>query len=336
MEKKWIARLLSGIVPVSVLTALPLLIAFSQPAQAAETFPSKSIRFVICGSAGDAFDSVGRAISPTLAKKLGVSVLPVDIKGPMNLDFLNTIHDAAPDGYTLGFIGGWEWLYYLVKPGGPLRFDVTTLPLVLGMTTYPDCVFLSAKSKLGIKTAQELLTCKIPIRIADYSGLTPGAVALKIVSKDKGFNLRPVVLDNFAEANLATIRGDVDLLTATPSGTLLKYVRSGDYSPLFIWGKERFVNLPDIPCSRELGISPELEGVMLRRLFPTPPGVPKDRIAKLSEGIIATLADPGVLAWAKKAEQPLTFETGEECAKRMSSLGDFYRNRVADFQEFLK
>src|SRR4030042_3179894 len=323
MEKKWIARLLSGIVPVSVLTALPLLIAFTQPAQAAETFPSKSIKFTICGSAGDAFDSVGRAISPTLAKKLGVSVLPVDIKGPMNVDFFNAIREAAPDGHTLGFVGGWEWLYYLVKPGGPLKFDVATLPLVLAMTTYPDCVFLSAKSKLGIKTAQELMSCKLPIRVADYSGPTPGAVALKIVSKDKGFGLRPVVLNSFSEANMATIRGDVDILTATPSGTLLKYVRSGDYSPLFVWGKERFVNLPNTPCSRELGISPELEGVMLRRLFPVPPGVPKDRIAKLSEGIKATLTDPGVVAWAKKAEQPLTYETAEECTERMASRGEF-------------
>ena len=323
------------IVLVSVFVVFAMFLC-TQPAQAAETFPSKAIKFVICGSAGDAFDSVGRSISPTLAKKLGVSVLPVDIKGPMNVDFLNTMHDAAPDGYTLGFIGGWEWLYYLVKPGGPLRFDINTLPLVMAMTTYPDCVFLSSKSKLGIKTAQELLTCKVPIRIADYSGLTPGAVALKIVSKDKGFDLRPVVLDSFAEANLATIRGDVDILTATPSGTLLKYVRSGDYSPLFIWGKERFVNLPNVPCSRELGISPELEGVMLRRLFPTAPGVPKDRIDKLAEGIKATLADPTVGAWAKKAEQPLTYETAEECSQRMSALGEFYRKRSEDFKEFLK
>jgi tripartite-type tricarboxylate transporter receptor subunit TctC len=336
MQKKWIAGLLRGIVPILVLTTLPLLIAFAQPAEAAETFPSKAIKFVICGSAGDAFDSIGRSISPTLAKKLGVSVLPVDIKGPMNVDFLNTMHDAAPDGYTLGFIGGWEWLYYLVKPGGPLRFEISTLPLVTAMTTYPDCVFLSSKSKLGIKTAQELLTCKVPIRIADYSGLTPGAVALKIVSKDKGFDLRPVVLDSFAEANLATIRGDVDILTATPSGTLLKYVRSGDYSPLFIWGKERFVNLPNVPCSRELGISPELEGVMLRRLFPTATGVPKDRIDRLGEGIKATLADPGVMEWAKKSEQPLTFETAEECTQRMNGLGEFYRKRSEDFKEFLK
>ena len=336
MKKKWIARVRRDVVPVSVVTALALLIAFAQPAQSAETFPSKSIKFTICGSAGDAFDSVGRKISPTLAKKLGVSVLPVDVKGPMNVDFFNTIHEAAPDGYTLGFVGGWEWLYYLVKPGGPLKFDVATLPLVMAMTTYPDCVFLSSKSKLGIKTAQELLSCKVPIRVADYSGLTPGAVALKIVSKDKGFDLLPVVLKSFAEANMATIRGDVDILTATPSGTLLKYVRSGDYSPLFVWAKERFVNLPNVPCSRELGISPELEGVMLRRLFPVSPGVPKDRIARLAEGIKATLADPAVVEWAKKAQQPLTYETGEECANRMASLGEFYRKRAADFQEFLK
>jgi len=334
-EKDWV-KVFSGIALFSVLLAFTMLVVCAQPAQAAETFPSKSIKFVICGSAGDAFDSVGRSISPTLGKKLGVSVLPVDIKGPMNVDFFNTMHDAASDGYTLGFIGGWEWLYYLVKPGGALRFDITTLPLVLAMTTYPDCVFLSSKSKLGIKTAQELLTCKVPIRVADYSGLTPGAVALKIVSKDKGFDLRPVVLDNFAEANLATIRGDVDLLTATPSGTLLKYVRSGDYSPLFIWGKERFVNLPDIPCSRELGISPELEGVVMRRLFPTSPGVPKDRMARLAEGIKATLTDPGVVEWAKKAEQPLTHDTGEESFKAINDLANFYKKRVADFQEFLK
>jgi tripartite-type tricarboxylate transporter receptor subunit TctC len=333
MKRNGLKRQVGRVLLLLAMTGFPLTIAL---AQKADVFPTKSVKLTICGSAGDAFDTVGRAISPTLGKKLGVNVLPVDVKGPMNLDFLNAMYDAPPDGHTLGLIGGWEWLYYLVKPGGPLRFDINRLPIVLGMTTYPDCVFLSSKSKLGIKTAQELLNCKIPIRIADYSGLTPGAVALKIVSKDKGFNLNPVVLDSFAEANVATIRGDVDLFTATPSGTLLKFVRTGDYSPLFVWGKERFVNLPNVPCSRELGISPELEGVMLRRLFPVPPGVPKDRTVKLAETIKATLADPGIVEWAKKAEQPLTYETGEECTKQMNSLGDFYRKRISDFQEFLK
>src|SRR3989304_899175 len=113
----------------------------AQPAEAAEPFPSKSVKFVIGDSAGTAFDSVGRLISPTLAKKLGVSVLPVNIKGPMDVDFFNAMREAAPDGHTLGFISGWSWLYYLVKPGGALKFEITTLPLVLGMTTYPDCVF---------------------------------------------------------------------------------------------------------------------------------------------------------------------------------------------------
>lgn len=334
MKKKGIVRVVSVFVLVSVLAILPIMVACAKPAPKAEVFPSKSIKHLICGLSGDAFDTVGRAISPKLSQKLGVSVLPMNVKGAMNVDFFYALYEAVPDGYTIGFTPGWEWMYYIVKPGGPIKFDITKLPVVLAITTYPDCVFASAKSKLGIKTAEQLLKTKEPIRVADYAGLTPGAVALKIAGK--GLDIRPVVLESYPEAHAATMRGDVDILTATPSGTTLKWARSGDYIPLFVWGKERFVNLPDKPCSRELGLPAELENVMLRRLFQTPPGTPKERMAKLAEGIKATLTDPEVVEWGKKAEQPLTFESGEECFKVIASIADFYQKRSADIKEFLK
>ena len=336
MKRKAIVKVTSVSVLFSILVVFPILIVSIHPAQAAETFPSKPIKFIIGDYSGSAFDTVGRKISPTLKEKLGVPVNPLNIKGALDVEYLNAIHGAEPDGYTFGFEASWHWMYYLVKPGGPIKFDVTELPLLMAITTYPDCVFASTKSKAKIKTAEDLLNYKKPIRVADYANLTPGAVGLKLVGDERGLEILPVVLESFPEAAMATVRGDVDIMTATPSGTLLKYVRAGDFIPLFIWSNKRMVNLPDVPCSRELGVPEELEGLMLRRLFMTPPGVPKDRMTKLEEGIKATLTDPTVLEWGKKAQQPLTFETGEECFKAVNTLANFYRKRLANIQEFIK
>lgn len=333
--KKRIIWLFSAILLALVLAILPLMVACAKPAPAPEVFPSKSISFLLCGVSGDAFDSVGRSLAPTLTKKLGVMVLPMNVKGPKAVDFFDALYGAEPDGHTLGFVSNSEMNQHRLRPG-VLKFDVAKFPVVLVINTYPDCVFASAKSKLGLKTASELLNAKQPIRVADYASLTPGAVSVAIVAKERNLDLRPVAYTTYGEGHVAMVRGDVDILTATPSGTTLRYVRSGEYIPIMVWGEKRFENLPDTPCSRELGLPEKLAGTMLRRLFVTTPGTPPARITKLAEAIKATLTDPGVVEWSKKAEQPITFITPEEYQKVDIALIDFYKQNLETIKPLIK
>jgi len=325
----------STILLSSVIIFFTLFFVWVQRTQAAEVYPSKPIKFIIGGKSGDMFDAIGRKASPTLAKKLGVNVMPIDHLGPMSVNFFDAVHDARPDGYTLGFGASTHRLYHVIKPGR-LKYDIETLPVVAGMRTFPDLVWASVKSKTGIKTAKDLLNYKGPIRLNLYSPILAGVCSLAIVAKERNLDLRPVMFDSFPDGHVAMLRGDVDIGTTAPSGGPLKNIQAGDYIPLFVWGKERFEKLPDTPCSRELGLNPELEDTELHRVFLVPKGTPTDRMAKLLQGIEATLSDPEVLQWGKEANQPLGFMTSDEFDKREGKLLKFYMKHIETLKPFLK
>ena len=333
MKKK--DKVFVAIVLFLVLVVLPILIICVQPAQGAETFPSKSIRFIIGGVAGDAYDINGRKFAPTLGKKLGVDVLPVNALGPMSVHFFDAVHVATPDGYNLGFGGALHRMYHIIKPGR-LKYDVTTLPVVAAINTFPDVVWASSKSKLNLKTANDLLNFKGPIKVNLFSPILVGVCSLAILAKERNLDLRPIIYEGFPEGHVAMLRGDVDIGTTTVSGAPLKYIRAGHYIPLFVWGKERYKELPETPCSRELGLNPDLEDTIQQRVFLLPPGTPSDRVAKLSQGIEAMLTDPEMVRWGKEADQPLFFMTADEFEKTQGKLLRFYMKHIEALRPFLK
>jgi tripartite-type tricarboxylate transporter receptor subunit TctC len=335
MKTKSERKQISTILLFSVIIFLAFSFVWAQRAKAAETYPSKPIKFVIGAKAGDAYDINGRKFAPVLTKKLGVNVMPLDQLGPMSVNFFDAVQESAPDGYTLGFGGAAHRMYHVIKPGR-LKYDVTTLPVVAGMNTFPDVVWASTKSKLNIKTAQDLLNYKGPIKVSLFSPILVGVCSLAIVAKERGLDLRVVTFESMPDSHVAMLRGDVDIGTTTVSGMPLKFIQQGHYYPLFIWGKQRYQVLPDTPCSRELGLNPELEDTIQQRVFIVPAGTAADRIAKVSQGIQATLADPEIVKWGKEADQPLYYLTAEEFEKSQGRLLNFYMKYIDAIKPFLK
>ncbi len=298
-----------------------------------ETFPSEPIHLLIGGNTGSAYDTVGRKVAPTLGEKLGVKVLPMNVTGPKHVDMFDAIYKAKPDGYRIAFFNSVRLLGHTLVPD-LLHFDVNELPILLVIKTLPDVVFASPKSKF--KTADDLLNAKEPIRVSNYASLVLGLAALVIVGKERNLDIRPVAFGNWMEANLATIRGDVDIMNATGSGTTLKKVESGEYVPLFVWGAERYDALPNVPSSRELGLPQELEATMQYRAFVTTPGTPTERIAKLTEGLTATLTDPKIVQWGKEVKQPLTVMSAEDFVEAHMNLLNLYKQNWDALQGFVK
>jgi len=318
-----------------LLVLLAALVFWCVPAGAADNFPNKPIKFIIGGVAGDAYDINGRKFAQGLAKALGVEVMPVNALGPMSVNFFDEVQGSEPDGYTLGFGGAAHRLYHIFKPGR-LKYDIKSLPIVAAMNTYPDVVWASTKSKTGIKTAKDLLNYKGPIKVNLFSPILVGVCSLAIVAKERHLDLHPVVYDSFPEGHVAMLRGDVDIGTTTVSGGPLKFIRAGQYIPLFIWGSERFAPIPDTPCSRELGLDEDLEGTMQQRIFLAPPGTPADRIEILSQGIKKMLSDPEMVKWGEQANQPLFYLTVPEFVKTQGRLLDFYMKHLDAIKPFLK
>ena len=88
MKRKVRLGVFGSICLVLVVTISFILLFYVSLASAAdEAYPSKPIRLIIGGKAGDAYDINGRRFAPTLAKKWGVNVMPVNHEGPMSRGF---------------------------------------------------------------------------------------------------------------------------------------------------------------------------------------------------------------------------------------------------------
>lgn len=301
-----------------------------------EAFPTKPVQLMIGGASGDAFDAVGRRIAPVLAKKLGVAVQVSNVTGPKLVNLFEGVHSAPADGHVIGLAPSTSMMQHALRPGA-LRFDIAELPIVMAIDTLPDVVFASPKSRF--KTAQDLIkpATATRVRIGDYAGLVPGLASFAIAAKQvKGLQVQPVTFSVYPEAHVALLRGDIDIITGTGSGTTLRFVKQGDYVPLFVWGAARYAALPNVPSSSELGLPAALNATRLYRPFFTAPKTPADRIARLAKALTETLADPEIVEWAQKANQPLGAMSAAEYAAANGALLKVYRDNAAALQGIVK
>jgi len=84
-----------------LIAALAASLLFTQPAAAADSYPSKPIRIIVPYQAGQGTDVAGRYLGEYLAKALGQAVIVENRPGAGGNIGASEAARAAPDGYTL-------------------------------------------------------------------------------------------------------------------------------------------------------------------------------------------------------------------------------------------
>ena len=217
----------------------------------AQSYPNKSIRFIVPFGPGGPGDAIGRMISKKLGESLGQSVVVDNRSGATTIIGTQIAAESPPDGYTLLLIS----TTHAVNPGlfKKLPYDpikdfapvtlVTSTPFMLvvhpsvAATTVPEFVAL-ARSKPGqlnygssgtgssIHLTTELLktAAKIELTHVPYKGSGPAFIDL--------------------------IGGQVQLLFSSTVSSL-PHVKSGKVRGLAITSLKRAPSLPTIPTIAE-------------------------------------------------------------------------------------
>ncbi|HBD39042.1 MAG TPA: ABC transporter substrate-binding protein, partial [Cupriavidus sp.] len=87
----------------AILSATLLAIAAPSAAFAADSFPSKPIRFIVPYAAGGTTDLVARTVGQRVAEKLGQPVVIENRPGAGGNIGMDAVAKAPADGYTIGF-----------------------------------------------------------------------------------------------------------------------------------------------------------------------------------------------------------------------------------------
>jgi len=72
---------------------------------AAQAYPNRPIKWIVCFPPGGGNDVVARVIAPYLSEKLGQSVYVENKAGAGGNVGMAALVTSPPDGYTIGFVG---------------------------------------------------------------------------------------------------------------------------------------------------------------------------------------------------------------------------------------
>lgn len=283
----------------------------------AQAYPTRAIKIIVPAPPGGAIDTIARVVGDKLAISMGQPVIVDNRPGASNNLGTEVLAKSAPDGYTIGIVGGshntnkflfknlgWDPeksfepivythevpLVFAMYPQIPAR----TLPeFVAWMKANPDQAKVATS---GRGSAQEMA--------AEMFRMASGAQMLLVPYKGS------------SAAHPDLLAGRTALYIDTISA-IQSQVKAGNVRALAVSTRKRTLSLPDVPTADEQG----LKGYDANTNggFLAPAGTPPAVITRLNAEINAALKLPDVKAKLEAAGIEIQGGTPQEYAALIKS-----------------
>lgn len=264
--------------------------ALAQPAP----YPAKPIRLVVGFTPGGAADYVARAISDTLGRNLGQSIIVENRPGAGSSIAADMVAKAAPDGYTVLIASPSS---ILVNPAlnPKLGYTARDLAPITKVTSSP--LVIAAHPGSGINSIQDLIAKakKSPgvLNCATAGNGSAPHLGAALFSQVAGVEFTLVPFRGGAPAVQSVVAGDTQVTFGTPP-SVLPMIQSGRLRGLAVSARERSALFPGLPGMADAGL-PDYGIDFWYGLF-VPSATPAAIVRKIYEATIATMDQPGVKA----------------------------------------
>ena len=262
-------------------------------AEAADTYPSKPIRFVVAFPPGGGTDLVARTIAARLAERLAQQVVVDNRPGAGGNLGTEIVAKSAPDGYTMlmGSVGplAINASLFARLPFDPLK-DLA--PVTLAAST-PN--ILVVHPSLPVTNVHELIAFAKArpgaINFASSGQGTPAQLAGELFNSMAGVKMVHVPYKGAAPALADRLGGQVQLMFSTMPPAL-PHVTAGRLRALAVASLRRSPAAPELPTIDEAAL-PGFEATTWHGVM-VPAGTPDAIVAKLHGDIVAVLRMPDV------------------------------------------
>jgi tripartite-type tricarboxylate transporter receptor subunit TctC len=290
---KLLPKLLAATAALLCLAAAPAL---------AQTWPQKTVRFIVPFPPGGGTDVVARMVAKNLQDKLGQTIIVENRGGANGAIGLMAVKQSVHDGYTFAFTSDTPmtvnpWLYKDLSYE-PLKdfVPVTSAVRLPGM--------LAAHPSFAPNTIAEMIAlAKQKPGSINYASAGVGNfshLAMELFSSAAGVKLQHVPYKGTAPAAQALLSGEVQVGFNNVQ-TLLQFVQEGKLKPLGVAEPKRIPQFPNYPAVAETVPGFEMApwvGIV------APTGTPQPVIDKLNDAMLVVMNDPAI---AKQfADQQLT------------------------------
>ncbi len=292
---------------------LPLLLACALPLGAfAQTFPTKSITFVVPFAAGSATDQIGRAIGQGVTEQTGQAVIIENKPGASAMIGASTAARAPADGYTVLITTNTthaanEHLYKTLTYHPVNDFAPLTL---LGKGGQ----IMVVNPNSPAKTVGDFLALakKDPGKLSFGSGSSSSRIAGELLQQMAGVQLLHVPYKSNPLALTDLLGGQIDMMI-TDAATGLPQVKSGKLRALGVTSLSRSPLAPEVPTIAESGVPGYEMGYWFAAYAPA--GTPPETVKRLNELLVrATQGTAAKQFYAQTGTDPATSTTGELAA----------------------
>jgi tripartite-type tricarboxylate transporter receptor subunit TctC len=285
-----------------VLAGVAVIAAQAGASEHGNVFQGKQIRFVTMGGPGGGYDTYMRALIPPLEKALGARLIPVNEPAAGGLVAMSRVVSAAPDGTTLGLIGG-EALttaeLYRV-PGA--HFKLAEVPILGRVSAEAKVIVVSAKSRYN--SIGDIISSGATFNWAGSGNSDGNSDFAALLAHATGMKSKIIIgYKGSGGMNLAIENGEVDARVVSDEAAAL-FTRGKQMRVLAVMARERSTSFPEITTIFEQAkFAPTDEKILdwragvadLGRLVVTTPNTPSDRIKILRAALERASKDESYL-----------------------------------------
>ncbi len=260
----------------------------------AQTYPLRAIKIIVPAPPGGAIDTIARVVGDKMATSLGQPVIIDNRPGASNNLGTDVLAKSAPDGYTIGIVGGShntnKFLFKNLGWDPEKSFE----PIIY---THEVPLVFSIAPQVPAKTLPELVAWMKAnpndAKVATSGRGSAQEMAAEMFRMASGAPMLLVPYKGSSAAHPDLLAGRTALYIDTISA-IQSQVKAGNVRAVAISTQKRTKSLPDVPTADEQG----LKGydASTNGGFLAPAGTPKAIVTKLNAEINAALKLPDVRA----------------------------------------
>lgn len=283
----------------------------------AQAYPTRAIKIIVPAPPGGAIDTIARVVGDKLSASMGQAVIVDNKPGASNNIGTDALAKSAPDGYTIGIVGGSHNINkFLFKnlgwdPESSFEPIIYTHVVPLVFAIYPH---------IPAKTLPEFVAwMKVnpdKAKVATSGRGSAQEMAAEMFRLATGTDMLLVPYKGSSAAHPDLLAGRTALYIDTISA-IQTQVKAGSVRAVAISTLKRTAALPDLPTADEQG----LKGYDANTNggFLAPAGTPKAIIHKLNAEISAVLKMPDVRAKLEAAGIDIQGGTPQDYAALIKS-----------------
>jgi len=287
-------------------------------------YPERPITMIVAYTAGGATDVTARMLAPFIEAKLGegARIVVLNRGGAGGEIGYAALAQAAPDGYTIGFICTPN--YVTIPVERKARYTLQMVDPLVNVIDDPGVMTVRADS--GINNVADL-AARAKGKDASVSVGSTGIgsddhLAMLMLQRAAGVRFVHVPFPGNPENHRSMLGGHIQV-SGENLGEAMRGIAGGDQTRVLgVMSEKRWSMAPDLPTFKEQGydiVSSSMRGIGV------PKGVAPEIRDKLTKAILDAAADPEFKAKAEATYQPLRVLGPADYAKELDDMDAAFR-----------